>query len=672
MNNFYIYLLSSSACLAVLYLFHKWVWSSEKRFSISRTLLLLIPIISFIIPIIPWQTLFSMGATDIEAPIYEALLTANLNGFLVEIEPVAQNYSIWSFLLIIPLVGMLVVFVMQNWEKVRIFQYIKKHKATTTHIEPNIKLIIVDDINVVPFSWQQYIVLSKEDYKQNGAQILAHEMAHIHLKHTWDLEYINLIIVLQWFNPAAWLLKRELQLVHEYQADNRVIQSGINAQSYQLLLIKKSVGNYMFNLGNSFNHGHLQKRIYMMLNKKQNRWAVLKLLYVLPAILLLGIFIGSNTSIKAIAKSTTTDAVLTTPQQVLSNQEEALLVADEMPQFPGGIGQLMKFLGTNIKYPKDAVDKKLEGRVIVSFVVYRTGETGDFNIIHSVDPSLDAEAIRVLGMMPKWTPGKLKGQNVNVKYTIPVTFRLNKKTKVEKTSTPDAQEVFMVVEEMPEFPGGLAELMKFLGANIKYPKEAVDKRIQGRVTVSFVVDKTGETRDFNIIRSLDPILDAEALRVLKEMPKWTPGKQRGEAVSVKYTVPVTFRLPKEDKAQANITQPVYADGESGLMKHLSMNVKYPAKAQESNTQGKVIVRFVVNTQGNVENIQIEKGVSKELDAEVTRVVSTMSKWTPGKENGKDVAMNVTLPFIFKLKGSNQQSTEPIEDNAIIVVGYASN
>jgi TonB family protein len=210
----------------------------------------------------------------------------------------------------------------------------------------------------------------------------------------------------------------------------------------------------------------------------------------------------------------------------------------------------MKFLQRNVKYPKEAQEQGKQGRVVVQFVVNKDGSISNDTVVRSVDPLLDAEAIRVVRSMPNWTPGKQKGQAVRVRFTLPVTFRLDggeskpaEVKQVVKTST-QGEEIFKVVEQMPEYPGGMEELMKFLQRNVKYPKEAQEQGKQGRVVVQFVVNKDGCITDAKIAKSVDPQLDAEALRVVNAMPNWTPGKQRGKEVRTYFTIPVTFRLNK--------------------------------------------------------------------------------------------------------------------------------
>ena len=245
-------------------------------------------------------------------------------------------------------------------------------------------------------------------------------------------------------------------------------------------------------------------------------------------------------------------------------------VVEVMPEFPGGMNALMKYLSQNIKYPAEAHAKDIQGRVIVSFVVRKDGSIDGAKVVRSVDPYLDAEAMRVVAAMPKWEPGKQRGEAVNVRFTVPVMFRLTgpklpeaeevKQSDLEEIvvvgyapngdSTPDAvgvkteneEPIFEMVETMPKFPGGTSGLMQYLARNIKYPVTAQEKKLQGRVIIQMVIGKDGSISNAKVLRSVSPALDTEAMRVVSNMPKWEPGLQRGQAVAVKYTLPITFRL----------------------------------------------------------------------------------------------------------------------------------
>ena len=216
--------------------------------------------------------------------------------------------------------------------------------------------------------------------------------------------------------------------------------------------------------------------------------------------------------------------------------EQVFTVVEKMPSFPGGDAELLKYIATNIKYPKESQDNGEQGRVICSFIVGRDGSVNNPEVLRGVTPLLNEEAVRVINTMPRWNPGMQRGKAVAVKYTVPITFRLKRPVEEAK------EETLTVVDVMPQYPGGDRELLKFIAQSIKYPTDAQEAGVQGRVICSFVVDKKGNIVEPKIIRGIDPSLDAEALRVIGMMPRWTPGRQDGKAVRVLYTVPITFRL----------------------------------------------------------------------------------------------------------------------------------
>ena len=354
---------------------------------------------------------------------------------------------------------------------------------------------------------------------------------------------------------------------------------------------------------------------------------------------------------------------MVTPKQ---REDGVYVVVEQMPEFPGGEIALRNFIAENIKYPVEAKEKGIQGKVFVTFVVNSTGKVEKAKIARGVDPSLDNEALRVVSQLPEWKPGKQKGEAVSVSYTVPINFALDNKKPGEQVNTPNTGEdqVFVVVEEMPEFPGGEEALRKWIGENIKYPAEAKTQGIQGKVFVTFVVSKTGKTERAKIARGVHPLLDEEALRVVASLPEWKPGKQRGVAVNVSYTIPVQFKLdgnvktageadnqPKAEKLVFVVVEemPEYPGGADELRRFLARNVKYPAEAQKAKTQGKVNVSFVVNSVGKVEQPKIEQSVDPALDAEAIRVVGLMPAWKPGKQRGVAVSVSYTIPIQFKLQ-----------------------
>ena len=194
--------------------------------------------------------------------------------------------------------------------------------------------------------------------------------------------------------------------------------------------------------------------------------------------------------------------------------------------------------------------------------------------------------------------------------------------------------------------------------------------------------KDGSISDLQIVRGVNPLLDAEALRVLGLMPDWKPGKQRGQNVNVKYTLPIVFSLnntPPTDEERKemqermkNMEPAVFPGGDEAYMKFLANNIKYPVIAQKNGIQGLVEAVYTVDNQGKVSFVRIEKGVDPSLDKEVKRVIEEMPHWTPAKLNGEAVRMTRRIPFVFRLQGEgiDESNAEAIPENAIIVVGYS--
>lgn len=395
-----------------------------------------------------------------------------------------------------------------------------------------------------PFSFFRMVFLHPESHSDKETdEILTHECTHVSQWHSIDVILSEMMCMACWFNPFVWLLKREVRHNLEYLADNTVIQSGYDSKSYQYHLLGLAHHQSLTTLYNSFNVLHLKNRI-MMMNKKRSPGIVrTKYLIFIP---LVGILMLLS-NIEAVARLTvrlanevTVSNAMVTATDVSSKSremnEQVFTVVEKMPSFPGGDAELLKYIATNIKYPKESQDNGEQGRVICSFIVGRDGSVNNPEVLRGVTPLLNEEAVRVINTMPRWNPGMQRGKAVAVKYTVPITFRL--KSPVEETK----EETLTVVDVMPQYPGGDHELLKFIAQSIKYPTDAQEAGVQGRVICSFVVDKKGNIVEPKIIRGIDPSLDAEALRVIGMMPRWTPGRQDGKAVRVLYTVPITFRL----------------------------------------------------------------------------------------------------------------------------------
>jgi beta-lactamase regulating signal transducer with metallopeptidase domain len=278
MGTFFVYILKSAICMALFYLFYRLLLSKETFYRFNRVSLLSILILSLLLP-------FIAVAVTVENEVQQTMLTLQQILMMADKVNVVSHFEkasiTWAqVVLMIYLVGVLFFACRNIYSLIRLFALVRSSRRVKQ--EKGITLLVHEQ-DIAPFSWMNYIFISEKELgEESSREILIHELSHIHNRHSLDLLVAEICVFFQWFNPAAWLIKQELQNIHEYEADETVINQGIDAKQYQLLLIKKAVGTRLYSMANSFNHSKLKKRITMMLKEKSNPWARLKCLYVLP------------------------------------------------------------------------------------------------------------------------------------------------------------------------------------------------------------------------------------------------------------------------------------------------------------------------------------------------------------------------------------------------------
>ena len=460
METFFVYLIKSSVCVLFYELFYRLFLRGETFHRLNRIVLLMSLILSLLLPLFDVSEWFVAASQDRALPF--AGMTVSLQELAVEQKATAlsdhNGMTLSTVLFGIYLTGVVLLLLKNLFVFVYLHRLLKRCRREQT-TDGQIYYRYPDQIG--PFSWLGRVVLSSADDGALTSCILAHERAHVLLGHSLDLVLVELFLCFQWFNPAAWWLKKDLRLVHEYEADRYVLSSGFDACTYQLLLIRKSVGPKLYNMVHSFNNYSLKKRITMMMKRKSRFWTQAKSLYVLP----LGGFVlslfactdGKKPSVQesqpmetqpveaqsaksqeVAVKEQPRDSVA--PFQEEKNQRVATTTPVkepvkkssgkdthenlENPSFPGGDVACMAWLRDNIKYPVEAIEKGIEGRIIVRFVVTKNGKITNAEVVSSVDPLLETEALRVIRSMPDWIPGKRNGQNVDLQFTLPITFRL--------------------------------------------------------------------------------------------------------------------------------------------------------------------------------------------------------------------------------------------------------
>ena len=578
MGTFFVYILKSAFCLALFYLFYRLLLSKETFHRFNRVALLCLLVLSCVVPLIE---VGSEGANEINRQFLsweEMLLMSELQtGEVAEAETVL-SWGWKEVLLLVYLIGIVFFLVRTLWSLARMFGLLDGCKKE--RLEGGIYLF-VHEKEIAPFSWMKFIVLSKKDCEEGGEAILTHERAHIHHLHSWDLLLADVCVFFQWFNPAAWLLKQELQNIHEYEADEWVINQGIDAKRYQLLLIKKAVGTRLYSMANNLNHSSLKKRITMMIKKKSNPWARLKYLYILPlAAASVAAFARPEISnsfeeISSVKVSDLASIMKADGEKSVENlSQKKVKVAGKVIEEKNGkpvTGASIIIRGTT--NGTLAIDGKFsieanEGDVlVVSFIGLQTQSVivpkgGSESMVVSMKEEVqNLEEMVIVGYAPQ-DDGVIQVTSVK------------KEEETPALKADEEQVVFQVVEEMPSFPGGMNECMMFLAKNMKYPVAAQQAKIEGRVIVQFVVDRDGSIKDAQVVRSVSPELDAEAVRVIGLMPKWNPGKQRGKAVAVKYTMPIMFRLQEPRKPVAShVTIKADKDADMGTVSEVKQYLR---------------------------------------------------------------------------------------------------
>ena len=434
----FVYQLKVGLCLIVFYLLWKLLLSRETLHRFNRVLLLTVTALALVLP---WVKL----SVAQPSPVGEGFISIEDMLIVPLADAESQETSSWNFVRLTYIIYIIGVGVMLLWNLYNVMSLQRLLRRSRSQQLSNGDKLHVMTGDIAPFSYFRHIVINEQDMREASQEILTHEQAHIRLGHSYDVLFMDLVLLFQWWNPAAWLLRRELKQVHEFEADEVVLQRGIDAQQYQLLLIRKSVGDQLFSMANNLNYQSLKKRIRMMTTRRSSRWQQLRALTIVP-MAALAVMAFARPEVETVVGQIEEQAVPTVAPSVSEVevepvvQPEAMMIqkvpadtskvfehgVEQMPKFPGGDAALMQFIASNIKYPKDAQDQQKQGRVIITFVVEKDGSVTEAKIVKNVFPSLDEEALRVISTMPKWEPGMQKGKAVRVKYTVPVTFRLQK------------------------------------------------------------------------------------------------------------------------------------------------------------------------------------------------------------------------------------------------------
>jgi len=454
MNTMLVYLLESTICLSVLYPVYWFFLRRDTFFQVNRFYLLAMVLFSILVPLLPLHWIPSGTSAAFVVLLDPVLITS------AKVEHTLSAHLQWiEVATVVYLTGALIFLLRFFLQLIQLYRITRRFGIRESHGQ---RVVFVDR-GYSPFSFFNLVFINEEVIPAGSLlTILEHEQVHIRQYHTLDMILVELAAILQWFNPVIWLAGREMKTIHEYLADEGVLQTGISRSQYQQMILDETMGIQVNSLTNNFNVSLLKKRILMMTKSKSGILAKSKVLIALPALtallfLLPSFTINSSSNNGSSDKTQVTLAFITAdaavpitasmePQDKEKKKTEAKYipgqpdkngvypVVEQQPEYTGGDEARIKFMVENIKYPEEAKKAGIQGKVFVTFVIQADGAVTDVKVLRGIGGGCDEEAVRVVKMMPNWIPGKEQGKNVAVQFNLPIKFRLDsgKKDKPKK------------------------------------------------------------------------------------------------------------------------------------------------------------------------------------------------------------------------------------------------
>ena len=426
MNPLLIYTVKTAVYLASFYLVFRIFLHRDTMHSRNRAFIILSVLASIVLPLITVHTSKPLNFIDTGKFLSDLSITGGESATSPVGNAVVPVSVIIKWVSIIYVAGLLFFLAKFAVDLAELIIFIVRKRSS------NSNLIRVQGLRTSGFSALGHIFVSDGLTQREEDEIIRHEQNHLRHNHSTDIIFIELVKVLQWFNPAIYLFKKSLRAVHEYQADQECISEGASVNDYQKILLNQVFKSRVFRISNSFANPSMVKQRMMMMSKKPTRsLANLKLLIVVPvtAFVLLAFSTcteqNSHTRVTQQEMAPPASPVSDTRAEVQEKSDtEPYVVVEEMPMFPGGEMALLKFLTDNINYPESAKKAGIEGKVIVRFCIDEEGRTSLVSVLKAVDPDLDAEAIRVVSALPRFQPGRQSGKPVPVWFMLPVSFAL--------------------------------------------------------------------------------------------------------------------------------------------------------------------------------------------------------------------------------------------------------
>ena len=615
MFEFLVYLAQSAICLATLYLIYKVAMSYETLHSFNRVLLLGSVLLSALLPLCHVRIVKEYDAAPTVSAIeIDDMVVAEVAELGVDYIALLKDVAVLVFLVGVAfMLVRLAVGIYSVWRLI--------HSGQMSVIEEDVTLTVVDSLSS-PFSWFGHIVASKSDVDQYRDMIITHELAHIRLRHSLDVLAVDLALCLWWFNPALWLLRRELQSLHEYQADEAVLNRGVDAKTYQMLLIKRAVGSRLHSVANCLNHSNLKNRITMMCKNQSSRWAATKALLVVPMVAVaLSAFATTEYVPREVQNKVTENSVnlqdeeKPNPVVVIDGK---VVAYDEMNKLnPNTIDKMEVFKADKAKEYAAELDLNIseedvkEGLIVIT--LKKDGETAASDNPFKDKMFVFADEQDKSGTKTQSSTITILGNNDNTKMTT---------VQIDKAGEGGEMKVKVNGKDVPY------ETLKTI------PSESIENmevvKLDGVGTI-YITTKDGfETKKQEF--------EQKKQEFEQKKQEFETKKQEFEQKSQQQDMPYI----KVEK------MPTFQGGDlNRFVVWMQGQIQYPAEAMEKGISGRVIFSFAVEKDGSMSDFTVLASPDKLLSDEVERVFNSAPKaWTPGEENGQKVRVKYIVPIVF--------------------------
>ena len=677
-----LYVIKAAITLALLYSCFFIFLSKETFHRFNRCMLVGIMLVSLFMPMFHFTTSHPTTLNE-EVYIVQNYIEHDTTPIIVTAQQ-AQGITWIQALTWIYMAGVVLMLILTLVQATSLIRFMS---SGVRHTDTQGNTVILHNNDVPPFSIFRYIVMSVKDYESSRQYILTHEQEHIRLGHTYDLLLLQGMKTLMWFNPFIWFLSRDLKAVHEYEADQAVINQGIDAKSYQQLLVMKVVGNRLQPFTNNLNHGSLKKRIVMMYQKPSNRWLMLKALCAIPVAAL-----TINTFATPIETDPVEDMVKTletTNVPAFNEVKETLLPPTEETA--------KAVIDDNAPFAIHPV-KDQHGRII-GFSHEGEPAAGDFActaeyVFIDGRQATEAELRNYKTLLANSTFEMLKTEKGTAKYNYKDKHGIIVIHTQDASAAPDDNEPLVLVNDVEiNLPVDIKTITnetiaEALGIQ-KDDIEGITVLIDNAATTIFGERGKNGVVDIKVVKSAflnrlpgiqkneDGTYSINGRKVQKILVN---GKEFFKALSDDQETPTIQNAIHDDPIFEVVEEPAqYPGGQAALMQFLAQNIRYPKISAENGVQGRVIVQFVVEKDGSLSNFAVvkksgdiitknaqsgitvnalgsateESKVPQEafdaLNAEAVRVLREMPKWIPAKQRGQEVRMRYTLPITFRLQ-----------------------